>query len=148
MPTVKPISREYRIYLALWRKALKSDIPVSFKCSNYAMAIAIRQGMYRAIKPFRYGEAADQELKEASEKFVCYLIKNMDGEKHLTSQPHWIELRPRATLAEMDSMLLELEIEEDDLFVGEERGLSEKLKKLVKEGAPVPARKTQFYERD
>lgn len=145
----KPITREHRIYLALWRKAYKSEEPVSFKCSNFAMAVAIRQGMYRAIKPFRYGELEDTELKDAAEKFVVFLVKNRDENgEHLKDKTHFIELRPRVTLLEANSIFDELDLEEDELYVGEERIISEKLKGLIEKGPAKPTSKTPFYSRE
>ena len=148
MTALKPITREYRIYLALWRKAFHSKEPVTFKASNFAMAVAIRQGMYRAIKPFRYGELNDLELKDAAERFVIYLTKTMDGKKHLKDQPHWIELKQRQTLKEMNRLFDELEIDEDDLFLGEEKAISNKLKELMEKPKKVSKSKTPFYSRD
>ena len=133
-----PISREYRIYLALWRKALHSSEPITIKASNRNMAIAMRQGMYRAIRPFRQGNLNDRELQDAAEKFVVYL----DGKlPELT-------LKPRAALAELESAWEALGIDEEDLLLGDERAMEGSLKRLLEESQqPDPQRSTPFYDR-
>lgn len=143
MPT--PVSREYRIYLALWRKALKSPEPVRIRASCLSMAIAMRQGMYRAIRPFRVGQANDEELLQASEKFVVYLNK---GE--LASDPHFLVLNERMALSELEMEFDLLGIDEEDLLLGDERNIANSLKHLI-DGAPaepVPLRFTPFFTRE
>lgn len=143
MPAQKPISREYRIYLALWRKALKQDEIVRINCSDRNMAIAMRQGMYRAIRPFRYGQLQDHELITAAEKFVVFL----GGSKEDNSG--WLELRPRLTLSEMEGMFDDLGIDEEDLLLGDERAANQSLQKLLASSDPAEApRKTTYYERE
>ena len=135
----RPISREYRIYLALWRKATVSAEIVSIRVSSYSMAIAMRQGMYRAIRPFREGTLIDNQLQKAAENFVVYLPKEPDEDGI-----YWLKLMPRAALAELDSMLGELGLEENDLLLVEEKAVQETLQELLNE----PARSTPFYERN
>lgn len=142
MSGVKPISREYRIYLALWRKAFKSDEQVIVKASSLSMAVAMRQGMYRAIRPFRNNEQSDSELREAAEKYIIYLVK---GEKK--TDPHFIEFRPRATLSELDGMFDDLGIDEEDLLLSDERAVANSLKKIAAENLPREV-KTPFYTRE
>jgi hypothetical protein len=140
----KPISREYRIYLALWRKAyLQPTNPVSIKTSSFTMAVAMRQGMYRAIRPFRSGEMVDGELQKAAEKYVVYLVKADDK-----NNPHFLELRERKTLSELESDWDALGIDEEDLLLGDERNIHEKLRHLIEDEATPAARATPFYERD
>lgn len=144
MPALKPISREYRIYLALWRKAYlqpEGAPTISIKCSSLHMAIAMRQGMYRAIKPYRNGLQTDEELRQAAEKFVIYLVK---AEHH--TEPHFLELRERKALSELEAELAELGIGEDDLLVGDERSADKMLNELANAPKEEPV-KTSFYER-
>lgn len=138
----KPISKEYRIYLALWRKAYRGELNQAIKCPNLHMAVAMRQGMYRAIKPFREAESGDDELRKASERFVVYLIK---GERADTF--HFLEFRERKTLSILESSWDELGLSDDDLLIGEERSISDKLKELL-DGAEVKPRATPFFTRD
>ena len=135
----RPTSREYRIYLALWRKALRSPEPVTVLASNLSIAIAMRQGMYRAIRDYRGGQRADLELMEASEKFVIRLNREADKDS-----PHTIVFLRRATLSELDMTMLGLD--EDDLLLEEERVLGSLVDKL----AEKPEEKTistPFYSR-
>jgi len=139
---VKPISREYRIYLAMWRKAFVTDTELTIKCSNLSMAVAMRQGMYRAIRPFRNNQIQDTELREAAEKFVVFLVKGEDK-----SEPHFLQLRRRATLSELDAMFDTLGIDEDDLLLADEKAISDSLKAIAKEKLPREV-KTPFYVRE
>jgi hypothetical protein len=129
-----PITREYRIYLAMWRKAFLSDDPVVVKTSSRNMAIAMRQGMYRAIRPYRNGQQIDDQLQKASEKFVVYL--NDDT----------LELRPRLTLAELDTLFDQIGIDEEDLLMPDERLVADELKEFLEERGVRPA--TPFYKRE
>mgnify|MGYP003577595032 CR=1 FL=1 len=143
MPTAtKPISREYRIYLALWRKAYLSEEPVSVKTPNFAMAVAMRQGMYRAIRPFRNGVMLDNDLLNAAEKFVIYLVRADSKD-----EPHFLEFRKRMTLDTLTDMWDDLGIDEEDLLLGDERKIDKALKASLNKTAPKPT-KTPFYERD
>jgi hypothetical protein len=142
--TTKPISREYRIYLAIWRKAFKerlSDRPeVTINASNRNLAIAMRQGMYRAIRPFRNGIMFDEELRQASELFVVFLTRNEDA-----GAPTTLILRPRITLNELERDLVNLDLDEEDLLLTEERMAQESLSDILPDHAP--ARSTPFYNR-
>lgn len=148
MSALKPISREYRIYLALWRKAYLTG-PFNVKVSSHSMALAMRQGLYRAISPYRVGTALDAELLAASEKYVTYLLKLDDPKAE-----HTIEFRERKVLAEMESGLLaELGIMEDDLLLGDERSINDSLRKLMADvegpaAAASVSRSTPFFDRE
>lgn len=142
----KPISREYRIYLALWRKAfLHSETPLIIHASNFSMAVAMRQGMYRAIRPFRNGLLNDEELRQAADKYVIYLHKA--GSK---DSPHDLEFRQRLTLAELELSFDSLGLDEEDLAFGDERAALHSLQKFM-ETAPnedKPLAVTPFYVRE
>lgn len=132
------ISREYRIYLALWRKALNSSEMVVINCSSRNMAISMRQGMYRAIRPFRNGDMNDEELKDAAEKFVVFIDRETNA----------LELRPRWTLNALEEMFDDLGIDEEDLKLGDERAASESLKRLLEKQDEPTMRATPFYTRE
>lgn len=133
-------SREARIYLALWRKALQSDELVRINCSSRNMAISMRQGMYRAVRPFRLGQMSDEELRTAAEKFVVFLSPKADTNAYL-------ELRPRVTLSELEGMFDTLGIDEEDLRIGDERSAEASIRKLMETEQDKP-RATPFYERE
>ena len=138
-----PISREYRIYLALWRKAAVDDHwDKTIKCSSLNMAIAMRQGMYRAIRPFRRGESLDEELRLSAEKFVVYIDK----------EAHQLIFRERLTLKEMEGMFDTLGLDEEDLLLGDERDIAASLSNFIQRSDPSaesePERTTPFYTRD
>lgn len=144
MPALKPISREYRIYLALWRKAYlapENAEPIVIKVSSRNMAIAMRQGMYRAIRPFRYGDQSDEQLRMAAEKFVIYLAPK-------GAKDQFIELKPRKTLEALSEMFDELGVDEEDLLLGDERTATIDLKKFLDEQTAEPPRNTPFYQRE
>jgi hypothetical protein len=136
----KPISREYRIYLALWRKAIQGS-PPTVKVPNLHTAIAMRQGMYRAIRPFRDGTLNDTELLRAAEKYVIYLVQGSSADTI-----HFLEWRERKALAVLEEAWDSLGIDEQDLLVGDERGIDQKLSDLLKEKATV--RETKFFTRE
>ena len=64
------LSREARIYLALWRKTSTDEDGFVVKFPSHSLAISARQGLYRAIKPFRNRPDKDPILAEAADKFV------------------------------------------------------------------------------
>lgn len=141
---IKPISREYRIYLALWRKAfLNPTTPVIVHASTFSMAVAMRQGMYRAIRPFRQGLMNDDQLRQAAEKYVVYL--NKAGAK---DEPHDLEFRERVTLAELEMSFDILGIDEEDLVVGDERLVLHSLTKFLENPPEKSLSVTPFYVRE
>lgn len=149
MPSqAKPISREYRIYLALWRKALTDpDWNRQVRCSSYTMAIAMRQGMYRAIRPFRRDEISDRQLKEAAEKFVAFIPKRVDDPKGEVI----LEFRERKALSELEAQWTSLGIDEEDLLLDTEKNVLATLEDLIvkEDHAPeVPRATTPFYTRE
>ncbi len=140
----KSIPREQRIYLAIWRKAyLERDSgkpAITIKASNRNVAIAMRQGMYRAISPYRTGKAFDAQLTAAAEVFVVHLPPDPSQE---------LFLRPRITLSELELSLSELGIEEDDLLVTEERMEQASLEEFLESPTIAPQRtSTPFYTRE
>ena len=145
----QPLTREARIYLALWRKALKSpDEPVSITVSSYSTALTVRSGMYRAIRPYRFGEAFDAELQKAAEQFVVSVTKNPDP-----TTPHKLILKPRLSLSELEAEFHNLGLDEDDLLLEEERAVNKKLAEFITPEtgeAPkaAPRKSNPFYSRE
>ena len=131
------ISRENRVFLALWRRT--SEYPEGFtvKLSNRSLAISTRQGLYRAVKPFR-GVDGDPVLSDAADKFVV----SFGG-----PEDNWIVFRPRKGLSEIEAQFAELGITEADLASPEERAILESGNRLAEElSKPIVA--TPFYTRD
>lgn len=149
--TPAPLSREYRIYLAIWRKAYREkdsgSEPVSITVSSHSTALTVRSGMYRAIRPYRTGEAFDDELRKASEAFVVSVHKNPDP-----LSAHQLILKPRLSLTELEAELANLGLDEADLILPEEAVLNSKLSEFITPETPVtkPTRRTgnKFYSRD
>lgn len=146
----KAPSREYRIYLAIWRKALRDSAnpalpPVTVNASNFSLALSMRQGMYRAIRPYREGELIDRELVEAAEKFVVSAVRGEDPTK-----VHALTLKPRSTLSELERELLALGLDEGDLATTEEAAAKKHLESLMEpeELLLAPRKSTPFYTRD
>lgn len=144
-PSTKPISKEYRIYLAIWRKAWLDKSEVRFKCSNRTMAIAIRQGMYRAIRPFRNGLMNDDELKKACEKYVVYMEPTDDP-----SEPCYLVMKERMTLHELEDMVTTfLGIDDEDLLLMDERTIHAKLEHLLSDDeGDKPKKANPFFTRE
>lgn len=144
LPSAKPLTREYRIYLALWRKAERErETPhpaVSLRVPTRSLALAVRTGMYKAIKPYRDTIAHDEELLAASEHFVVSSSQDPDGSYTIT-------LMPRLSLTELDAQLDALGLTEDDLALPEEKSVPKLLEELM---APKEAttRVTPFYTRE
>lgn len=145
----KPLSREFRIYLALWRKAYRdykanpSAQPLTIKASTFSTALSIRQGLYRAIRPFRYGDEHDEELLAAAEVLVVAATKSSAG-------PCVISFKPRTTLSELEAELVNLRLDEEDLQTPIEKKIAKSLDNLlgeVKSNIPASNLSTPFYTR-
>jgi hypothetical protein len=152
----KPISRETRIYLALWRKAYRERDnpacpPVSITATNLSQAISMRQGMYRAIRPYRYGEAFDPELNSTADLFVVSMpnVPSVDRGK-----PCKLTFKERKNLDELEKQLMDLGLDAEDLLTSEEREANASLQALMEPEAPKPLKvghrisQTPFYTRE
>ena len=152
MAAKKPITREYRIYLAIWRKAyLEKDAPfpknVEINASSFSMAISMRQGMYRAIRPYRYGEEFDPELTKASEHFVVTLPTVAPADR---AKPCKLVLAPRLALGELEKELLNLGLDSEDLLTHEEKIANIEIEKLSSDEVIEFSKRssTPFYTRE
>ena len=141
------LSREFRFYLAVWRKAyrerLTEEPEITLNASSFSMALAIRQGMYRAIRPYRTGREIDDELLQASQLFVVSSPKGSDPK-----EPHTLTIKPRATLSELEANLLFLGMNEDDLATDGERHTRMELEKLIEAPEKPVTRSNPFYSRE
>lgn len=140
----KPLTREQRIYLAIWRKAydLSDSQPLVINCSTKAMAIKQRLGLYRAIRPFREGRIFDEGLRLASERLVL-VMKGSD------ETPWTITFSPRQTLSELELQLHDLGLSESDLLTTEEKLANAAIEELVeKPSGQIDRRSTPFFTRD
>lgn len=104
------ISREHRIYLALWRKAYREDKAIEIKLSTFSEALTLRSAMYRAIKPFIEGMNPDEELVAVREKFAISVLP----------QSNILTIRPKILLGKLEGMLEGLGVDERDLMTPEE----------------------------
>lgn len=142
----KPISREARVYLALWRKAYNerdSNLPpVTINASTYAMAISMRQGMYRAIKPYRSGLEFDHELTQAAEVLVPMIPKEPNA-----SGQYQLIIKPRNTLTELEAQLAALGLSDDDLKLSEERIAELALSQFIEQPTSELTPENPFFKR-
>ena len=141
-------SREQRICLALWRKAMRekdddSKPNVQLVLSSQSTALSVRLSFYRSIKPFRNEVYLDPELKVAAENFAVTM-------RPVTNDPpkYVVELTPRLSLNELESQLDALGITENDILLGAEQELLDKLADFVQPNKPAPSSGTEFYTRD
>lgn len=147
MTELSNLSREYRIYLAVWRKAYKQKDnpihpPVTLHASSLSTALTMIRGMYRSIKPFRTGVQFDADLSKASETFIVSLVKGPTP-----SDPHSLVLRPRVALFELEAELLALGLSEEDLLLSDEAQTNTELKTFLNE-TPNLRPANPFYKRE
>ncbi len=142
-----PLTREQRMFLAIWRKAYRDrekPEPVAFRASSKSSALTIRSGMYRAIRPYRQGILIDEELRQASEMFVVSVPVGKDPKSI-----HTLTMKPRTSLSDLEAEFLNLGLEEADLMLPEEAALNQGLAKLVDKSNLGAQRPTNpFYTRD
>jgi hypothetical protein len=112
----RDISRETRINLALWRKALR-DGGLSLQLKDFSQALAFRLSLYRALKPYRENEFLDPELFEASIKY-CVAVPKNTGDLMITE---------RKSLVAAEQIMLDLGLTEVDLLSPEEQMISAKM---------------------
>lgn len=121
------LSRERRIYLAIWRKALLNrlaDLPdLIIPMEKGAQALTFRMNMYNAIKPYRHEEEIDNELHLAATTLVC----------HAQMNPPMIIMRQGVGEALAFKMAEEIGITEKDLELESEREVREKAEKSLQD---------------
>lgn len=141
MPSPLPTtSREYRIYLAIWRKVYLTGEEIELTASNFSLALNMRQGFYRAIRPYRDGTLLDEELAKAAETYVVSVIKGPDK-----SAPHKVTIKARRSLSELEAAIEFLGLSEEDLLLASEQKTLSDLEALT--SSDLPRRSTPFYER-
>lgn len=141
------MTRENRIYLAIWRKAWREkDLglpPVVVKASSRSTLLSMVTAMYRAIRPYREGKLHDTELQRAAEGFV------ISAPKAGPNQPHVFVLRERKTLLDLEAELADLGISEEDLMTAEERLQRDSLAEFLQpEVKPALRSSNPFFGRD
>ena len=70
-----PAEKEIKIYLAIWRHAMRTNAPVEIKLKSNGQALSMRMAMYRAMKHYRENPMLDPELTKASEVFAISVEK-------------------------------------------------------------------------
>ena len=103
---MKDLSLEVRIYLALWRKALREKSEIFVAAPTYNTALSIRMSMYRAIRPYREGKIFDDELSIAANEFVLMALKDPAGVKIVPRITHNVAKEPMEALGLTDEDLL------------------------------------------
>jgi len=147
MALTQTISRENRIYLAIWRKAMQEkDLPippVTLTASSYLAAETLRRGLYRAIRPYREQTIFDSELFSASEHFsVC--IEKAEKPEH----PHTIVMKPKISMTELERELANLGLDDSDLLFPSEKITIKGLSDFIAEAKPSPRPSNPFYTRE
>ena len=108
---MKDLSREKRIYLAIWRKAWREQgETLTVKMPNESLALTVRMSMYRTIKPYREGALFDDELRMAADKYVLVVRKD----------PPAIVLTHRKSADAAELAFADLGLDEMDLMTEEE----------------------------
>ncbi len=134
---MKPITQENRIYLAIWRKALKTGGKIELKMADASLALSTRMAMYRAIRPYREGKEIDLELIEAAERYVITYQKS----------PPMLALVPRRSLSAAEAMMADLGLDADDLLTPEELDQRMRMLEIQDEATPNHI-ETPFYSRE
>lgn len=132
---VQTISREHRIYLAIWRKVGLMEDDLEIKLSSHTEAISMRMGMYRAIRPYRAEELIDEELLAVAE---THAINVSPGSSVMT-------IKRKVGLSAAEGLMASLGIDETDLITTEEKSLQNRLETLI-ESDPTPY--NPFYDRE
>lgn len=108
---MKDLSREKRIYLAIWRKAWREQVEeLVINMPNTSLALTVRMSMYRTIRPYRQGDLFDDGLRSAAERYVLIIRKN----------PPAIILTHRKSADAAEQAFADLGLDEMDLMSGEE----------------------------
>lgn len=128
-------SREAKIYLAIWRKAQTTQTEFDINLPSKALTISTRQGMYRAIKPYRNRYDKDPILAEAADKYV--VTQNLET--------NTLRMTSRKTLEAIESQLSALGLSEADLLDPTEIRISADLQALIETPSD---RSTPFYSRE
>lgn len=142
----RDISRETRIHLALWRKALK-DGGLEVTLDSYSQALSMRLAMYRALKPYRENEFLDPELTAASNKYCLAVAKDSSI----------LQIADRKSLLAAEAAMKQLGLDESDLYSAEEQAMQARMLKELgslaiqedAEPAPeAPSLDNPFFSRD
>lgn len=119
------LSREARIYRALWLKAAASETEIPIKLSSQGECIAFRMAMYRFIQPYRANPDLDPELHRATELVAISTPKT--GQTSITLKP-----KRSLDLAEIAMELVGLT--DEDLLTDGEKGMLQ----VARESEQVP----------
>lgn len=141
MPAL-PLTREARIYRALWLKALSDEDPVRINFPAVGAALAFRRAMYRFLQPYRKDPEIEPLLAQAGE--LCSISAPTHADPSLT-----IGAKLTVELAEM--ALEQLGLEESDLLTSVEKSMlatSESRANFEAQKELEESRSTPFYDRD
>ena len=135
------MSRDLKIYLALWRKLIREQekLPVEIVFPTTQQAASFRIGMFKALKPYRHNGRLDMELSQAADLIT---IKKMNG--------CVITFDHRTTDTMLDSVVQQMGLSKELLKRSEAEMLEAAAEQSLREaldGVPEP-RSTPFFERD
>ena len=115
------ISRENRIYLAIWRKVAGMEDDLTIKLTSHTEAVSMRLGLYRAMTPYRSGDMTDPELAAVADTHSVFIAPKSSE----------IVIRRKIGLLAAEGLMEELGIGEDDLITYEEKELSDRMTGLM-----------------
>lgn len=133
------LSRQHRIYSALWRKALISGF-ISLNLETHYQAIALRLAMYRFLKPYRNDSTLDDELFRCAET-LALCVKH--GEARLV-------IKPKVDIDLAEVAMLAGGLLEDELLSEGERKLmdmSEGIEEIPDDEAAGLTKPNPFYKK-
>lgn len=112
-----PAEKETKIYLAIWRHAIRTNQPVEVKLKSHGQALSMRMAMYRAIKQYRESPLVDPELTKSAEIFAVSVEAG--------SSSLW--LRERKSLGAAKDAMEQLGLGEDDLMTPGEQAIKQRI---------------------
>lgn len=96
---------------------------LTIKLTTHAEAIAMRLGLYRAMKPYRSGELVDPELAAVAETHAIFIASKSNN----------LVIRRKVGLLAAEGLMAELGIDEDDLITFEEKEIAGRMAALGEE---------------
>ncbi len=119
-----PLTREARIYLALWRKLTSDGVEKKIFFPDLGSCISFTRNMYRALKPYRDMKLHDPTLVEAIEKWALWHPKSFEDGKP------YVMARPRMGLAMAEDLFERFGLDEDDIMSPAEKAAVASVEKV------------------
>ena len=96
---------------------------LTIKLTTHAEAIAMRLGLYRAMKPYRSGDLNDPQLTAAAETHAIFIAPKSTN----------LVIRRKVGLLAAEGLMAELGIDENDLITFEEKELADRMAALIED---------------